>query len=259
MSKLAAPSQTSTTQTGNASDAGRNSADSAQQTEEEQRTRLLVNMLFARFKAIYTHKFASAYSTTEEVKLAKREWAIALKGFKEPLLAYAVERAKEQFAWPPSISEFLKVIHSAYKAYGMADPRSAYAEAARCRIDPREFNWSHPVVFHAGCDVGWFKLKTEEEHVTWSVFEKAYLSLVDRVIEGENFSIPTVTLIENKATLNVAQIITEIAATISVSEDEIAPIMYYLHKTPNTLIRKQYRERAKNQLITMGYKENIPD
>ena len=41
-------------------------------TEAEQQTRILVNMLFARFKAIYTHKFASAYSTTDEVKLAER-------------------------------------------------------------------------------------------------------------------------------------------------------------------------------------------
>ncbi|ADZ92041.1 replication protein P [Marinomonas mediterranea] len=258
MNKLAAPSQTSTTQTGNAS-ADQHSADSSQQTEEQQRTRLLVNMLFARFKAIYTHKFASAYSTTEEVKLAKREWAIALKGFKEPLLAYAVERAKEQFAWPPSISEFLKVIHSAYTAYGLVEPRGAYAEAARCRIDPREFKWSHPVVFHAGCEVGWFKLKTEEEHVTWPVFEKAYLSLMDRVIEGESFTIPTVTLIENKATLNVVQIISEIAASLSTSEDEIAPMLYYLHKTPNTLIRKQYREKALKQLLALGYQGNIPD
>ena len=104
-------------------------------------------MLFARFKAIYTHKFASAYSTTDEVKLAKREWAIALKGFQEPLLAYAVERTKEVHSWPPTIADFLKLINTAYKAYGLVDPRSAYLEACACRTDPLQYKWSHPAVF----------------------------------------------------------------------------------------------------------------
>lgn len=98
------PSATSTTQTGEYQQER-----GAGPTQAEQQTRILVNMLFARFKAIYTHKFASAYSTSDEVKLAKREWAIALKGFQEPLLAYAVERTKEVHAWPPTISEFLKL------------------------------------------------------------------------------------------------------------------------------------------------------
>ena len=94
-------SQTFTTQTGSPQQ-------DTQREEAQQQTRVLVNMLFARFKAIYTHKFASAYSNPDEVKLAKREWAVVLKGFQEPLLAYAVERTKEVYAWPPTISEFLK-------------------------------------------------------------------------------------------------------------------------------------------------------
>ncbi|RDL43111.1 hypothetical protein DN730_16100 [Marinomonas piezotolerans] len=215
-------------------------------------------MLFARFKAIYTHKFASAYSTTEEVKLAKREWAIALKGFQEPLLAYAVERTKERFAWPPTISEFLSVIHTAYQAYGLPDPRRAYAEACQCRSDPRQFHWSHPAVFFAGADTGWYRLSTEDERVTWPLFEKSYISLVDRVINGEKLKIPSVVMIEDKKSPVLDALIASIASDLNVPETDVAPHLYYLYKTPRTKIRAQYRARAQEALKKLGYSGTLP-
>ena len=57
--------------------------------------RMLINMLFARFKVIYTHKFTSAYDSLEEIRLAKKEWAIVLKDFPEPIIAYALEQTKK--------------------------------------------------------------------------------------------------------------------------------------------------------------------
>ncbi|NLQ16707.1 hypothetical protein HGG82_03580 [Marinomonas sp. M1K-6] len=222
-------------------------------------------MLFARFKAIYTHKFASAYSTTDEVKLAKREWAIALKGFQEPLLAYAVERTKEVHAWPPTISEFLKLISTAYKAYGLADPRSAYLEACACRSDPLQYKWRHPAVFFAGSEVGWYKLKSEEERVTWPLFEQSYLKIVDRVIAGERLIIPKVIMIENKQTLSVAALASKIASDLSVTtgqtvtEEQIAPLLYYTQKTYGSGVRLRYREISQQKLLKMGYKEKLPE
>lgn len=198
-------SPTSTTQTGE--EEYRSAESQGANQEAEQKTRVLVNMLFARFKAIYTHKFASAYSTTEEVKLAKREWAVALKGFQEPLLAYAVERTKETYAWPPTISEFLKLINTAYKAYGLKDPRSAYLEACACRIDPLVFKWSHAAIFFAGSQTGWYKLKTEEERSSWPLFETNYLKLVDRVIAGERLVVPAVVMIEDKQSFNIKGVV----------------------------------------------------
>ncbi|WP_414682595.1 replication protein P [Marinomonas sp. 2405UD66-6] len=253
--KLATPSQTYTTQTGEP-DAG-HSRDSGP-SEAEQQTRVLVNMLFARFKAIYTHKFASAYSNPDEVKLAKREWAIALKGFQEPLLAYAVERTKEVYAWPPTISEFLKLISTAYKAYGLSDPRSAYLEACACRVDPLTYKWSHPAVFFAGSEAGWYKLKSEEERVSWPLFEQSYLKIVDKVIAGERLVIPKVVMIEDKHTLSVKDLITKIAQDLSVEEDEIAPLLYYTQKTFGSGVRLRYREVSQKKLLEMGYKGELP-
>ncbi|MCB5160794.1 replication protein P [Marinomonas algarum] len=253
--KLATPSTTSTTQTGEYGASGRESGP----TEAEQQTRVLVNMLFARFKAIYTHKFASAYSTTDEVKLAKREWAIALKGFQEPLLAHAVERTKEVHPWPPTIADFLKLISTAYKAYGLRDPRSAYLEACGCRSDPLQYKWSHPAVFFAASDVGWYKLKSEEERSTWPLFEKSYTKIVDRVIAGERLKIPKVVMIENQRTLNVTELAGHISKTLAVSEERVMPLLYYTQKTAGTSIRQRYREISQKKLAEMGYHEKLPE
>lgn len=215
-------------------------------------------MLFARFKAIYTHKFASAYTTTEEVKLAKREWAIALKGFQEPLLAYAVERTKERFAWPPTISEFLSVIYSAYRAYGLPEPRQAYLEASQCQHEPREAKWSHPAVYFAGKETGWYRLRTEEERVTWPLFEKHYVALVDRVINGEKLTVPDVVMIEHQSAPAVEQLLTDIAQELDMAEEAIAPYLYYMYKTVGTKIRAQYRDRAQQALAKLGYTGQLP-
>ncbi|MGJ8646269.1 MAG: replication protein P [Marinomonas colpomeniae] len=259
------PSQTSTTQTGESGaygtgsfNAGNTSRESGP-TEAEQKTRVLVNMLFARFKAIYTHKFASAYSNPDEVKLAKREWAIALKGFQEPLLAYAVERTKEVYAWPPTISEFLKLISTAYKAYGLADPRSAYLEACSCRVDPLTYKWSHPAVFFAGSKAGWYKLKSEEERVSWPLFEQAYIAIVDRVIAGERLVIPKIIMIEDKLTLGVPDLTSKIAKELSIEEEEVAALLYYTQKTHGSGVRKRYREISQKKLLEMGYKDKLPE
>ncbi|MCV2401292.1 replication protein P [Marinomonas sp. C2222] len=260
--KLATHSQTSTTQTGdyaNSAYQGKSAGQESGPTEAEQQTRVLVNMIFARFKAIYTHKFASAYSTLEEVKLAKREWAVALKGFQEPLLAYAVERTKEEYAWPPTISEFLKLISTAYKAYGLANPRAAYLEACACRTDPLSYKWSHPAVFFAGSETDWYKLKSEEERVSWPLFEQNYLAIVDRVIAGERLVIPKVVMIENKQTVNLNNLTSKIAKALSLEEDDIAPLLYYTQKTQGTGVRTRYREIAQKKLMEMGYKETLPE
>ncbi|TYL49402.1 hypothetical protein FXV75_05220 [Marinomonas sp. IMCC 4694] len=216
-------------------------------------------MLFARFKAIYTHKFASAYSTTDEVKLAKREWAVALKGFQEPLLAYAVERTKEVHAWPPTISEFLKLISTAYKAYGLVDPRSAYLEVCACRTDPLKHRWSHPAVFFAGSAAGWYKIKSEEERVSWPLFEASYLKVVDRVIAGERLCIPKVIMIENKQTLSVHNLAGDIARALSLSVDAVMPLLYYTQKTHGSGVRVRYREVSQKKLQEMGYNEKLPE
>ncbi|MFT2110193.1 hypothetical protein [Marinomonas sp. 2405UD68-3] len=215
-------------------------------------------MLFARFKAIYTHKFASAYSTPDEVKLAKREWSIAIRGFQEPLLAYAVERAKETYAWPPTISEFLNLINTAYKVYGLMSPRNAYVEACRCRMNPLEFNWTHPAIYFAGVSVGWYILRTEEESRSWPEFEKAYLEQVQKVIGGQVLTMPKVPQIENKQEDISVALIPELVKLTGLSESKIAALLYYTKKTEGTSVRASYRAKSLGELASLGFVIDLP-
>lgn len=250
-------SQTSTTQTGNQEQPDQR----AQQgnAEKQQQTRVLVNMLFARFKAIYTHKFASAYANPDEVKLAKREWAIAIKGFKEPLLAYAVERSKETYAWPPTIAEFLQLISKAYGAYGLVDTRTAYLEASQCRINPLEFNWTHPAVYHAAAATGWYSLKSDEEAKTWPAFEKNYNEQVEKIVQGQTLVIPSVPLIENRQEDHLANLIPELVEKTGLKEGEVACLLYYMKKTKGTQIRARYRAKSQADLEQKGIDIQLPD
>ncbi|TPE49346.1 hypothetical protein FJM67_12000 [Maribrevibacterium harenarium] len=216
-------------------------------------------MVFARFRAIYTNRFDSAYSTSDDLKLAKREWALALKGFQEPLLAYAVERVKERFAWPPTISEFLSEIHTAYQSYGLKEPRQAYLEACSSSGDPRLVKWSHPAVFHAGSDCGWSRLRSEEERISWPMFEQAYQKIIDRVMAGETLSIPVVTMIEHQQAPELETLMQKIRKQIDAPEQEWAHHLYYLYKTKGTGIRQQYRQRAQFTLAKLGYREELPE
>ncbi|MFC6669407.1 hypothetical protein [Marinobacterium aestuariivivens] len=104
--RLPQQSWTSATPTG---DAGQ--ADARQQANAlPVETKALVNMLFARFMAIYGHKFKSCFETQDEIRIAKREWALSLRGYGEAELVAAIDHCKEQLAWMPTISEFLKIL-----------------------------------------------------------------------------------------------------------------------------------------------------
>lgn len=247
-------SPTSTTQTGEQQE----SYTRQEQAEKEQQTRVLVNMLFARFKAIYTHKFASAYATSDEVKLAKREWAIAIKGLQEPLLAFAVERVKETYAWPPTIAEFLKLIHTAYGVYGLPSPKEAYLEACQCRINPLEFHWSHAAIYHAGAKTGWYDLRSEEEAKTWPAFEKFYDEFVEQVIQGKTLTLPTVQLIENHQEDKLSQLIIDLTKQTGLPEAEVAQLLYYMQKTKGTKIREQYRAISQERLVKKQINIELP-
>ena len=55
-------------------------------------TVVLINMLFARFHHIYTHKFESAYRDTDTTNLPKKEWALSLADFNQSQIELAIHR-----------------------------------------------------------------------------------------------------------------------------------------------------------------------
>jgi hypothetical protein len=210
----------------------------------DERTKILVNMVFARFKASYGHRFESTYGDSQSLDIAKREWGFCLQGYTEAQLAKALHEAKLKFAWPPSIAEFVDLLKPNPKELGLPSTREAYQEACRCRIDPREFNWSHPAVYHAARATEFWRLKTGSEQEVWPLFEKHYQAMVQRVMDGESFAIPDQLQLEDKTDLTRMQTIQQLA-----DQYQIEPsYLYYMQKPEGSSVRALLRDQALKQL-----------
>jgi hypothetical protein len=65
----------------------------------------LIDYLFKRFFYIWDRKWAEKLDGMEEGK--KQEWSDAISGMTRKQLDAAIIEARNQFKWPPEISEFL--------------------------------------------------------------------------------------------------------------------------------------------------------
>lgn len=67
--------------------------------------------IFSRFQAIYGHKWQSQLPPGDEgmLRLALKEWGDSLRGLNQDQIDMAVEQARYQCEWPPSIAEFLRL------------------------------------------------------------------------------------------------------------------------------------------------------
>ena len=73
---------------------------------------------------------------------------------------------------------------------GVPDMLTAMREAC-CAQYPREAQkYSHPIVYLAGCAVGWFEMQNRTEKELIPLFDVAYSQLLRRLINGESLQMP---------------------------------------------------------------------
>lgn len=97
--------------------------------------------LFDRFKAIYDNKFTDKYTTNEELEAAQNEWGEALGELSGGQIKLGIESCRSEFAWPPSIAEFIELAKggvkdwrhkgAAYKLHQRALPKPVNRTAGR--------------------------------------------------------------------------------------------------------------------------------
>lgn len=216
-------------------------------------TKLLVNMVFARFKAIYGHKFDSTYGDKASLDIARREWGYCLIGYSEAQLAKALHTCKLTYAWPPSIAEFVALLQPSASDLGVVSAHAAYQEACRCRQDARSFPWSHPIVYHAARETGFWRLQRDNEKTVWPLFERTYHALLTRLSSGESFTIPDTVLLEDKQSLTQAETIQALSDRFEID----ASTFYYL-----TLARhSSVRQRLRTQLVAAhpDWADSLPE
>ena len=59
-----------------------------------------------------------------------------------------------------------------------------------------DHQWSHPLVYHAGKETGWFFLKNESEQNAFKEFSKSFDLVIHNWLEGKNYNSPEITRIE---------------------------------------------------------------
>ncbi|MDO7641056.1 MULTISPECIES: replication protein P [Reinekea] len=221
-------------------------------------TKVLINMIFARFHHIYTHRFESAYRDETTLNQAKREWAMTLLGTSANLIEFALERCKREHAWPPTIAEFLKLLQPSPETLGLPALEDAYLEGCRFSHDPSNHGWSHLIVQLAAQQVGYFRLRSETERTTRPIFARQYQKLIERLVRGESLELKEVVSLpppdfdaEDRLLVRLDE--------LAVPAEKAQLIAYYLTKPAGSQVRQRYRARALSQLSELNLALELPE
>ncbi|HSG59950.1 MAG TPA: replication protein P [Pseudomonadales bacterium] len=149
-----------------------------------------INTVFTQFEVAFPNLYNRAYSSDNAIMLAKQLWANSLQEFSGEQILRACQKAIESSDFIPTIHNVLSHCRQDLSSYGLPSPRDAYIEACNASEPRAEFSWSHPAVYFAGRDAGWFFLSSNIESKAMPVFEAAYRKVCDRVLAGEKLAMP---------------------------------------------------------------------
>ncbi|EPJ49970.1 MAG: hypothetical protein OFPI_21580 [Osedax symbiont Rs2] len=209
--------------------------------------------------AIYGHKFKSSFETESEMRIAKREWALSLGNYSEAELVAAVSLAKETLAWAPSIAEFIQILQQLDDAFGFPNVKQAYREACYHALQPSSHNWSHPVVYHAGRDTGWFELRSEEEKYCFPQFRYSYEIICRRFRQGEILEQPIAMAIEDKQSTTLFTFINQWAVEQNMTPEQGSSLLYYMTKPKGSRARANFKAKSQQKVDKMKLLLQLPE
>lgn len=155
--------------------------------------------MFALFRLNYHNQYYSAYPGTKELNQNKRLWLESLARFSQEQILRAAKQAIEECEYLPNLHRMIELCRKQGPGAGLPSVRDAYLEACNATSPKAAYNWSHPAVYHAGVQSGWYLLANEVEKIAFPVFEKKYRDICQRVLAGEKLTIDTQPLLEEKA------------------------------------------------------------
>jgi len=100
------------------------------------------------------------------------------------------KHALESSDYLPTLKRMIDSCQQALVDQGLPSPRQAFIEACEKPSPKLAQSWSHPVVYFAGRDCGWFFLSNNSEHIARPVFENHYANYLKRLRRGERFALP---------------------------------------------------------------------
>ena len=151
----------------------------------------LINLIFAELEITFHNQFHKAFPDEETLSLAKQLWLAKLEKFENELIFEAIDKIIETAKYLPSLSAVLNVIKELkFKKFKVPSPNKAYIEASSLgEINPLDFSWSHPYVYHAGAKIGWYRLKTDSEFEIKKEFLEVYGEILEESELNESFAL----------------------------------------------------------------------
>lgn len=159
---------------------------------QARRTALIdaINQVFTLFRLNYHNQYLKAFGNTAELNEVKRLWLEMLGQFDARTLLSAAKMVIETSEYLPTLRTMIHYCEKASSDPTLPDAHSAYLEACRAPSPKAAYAWSHPAVYHAGLASDWFFLANNPEKLTFPVFERHYLRLCEKVMNGVQLAEP---------------------------------------------------------------------
>ena len=157
----------------------------------------LINVLFTQLEITYHNQFHKAFPDSDSLKLAKQLWLKKLSLFENEIIFKSIDNIMSNSEYLPSLSSVLQKCKTlTLNANNIPSLEKAFKEASSYCDAPSEHNWSHPIVYHAGLETGWFFLQNESEQSALREFKNKFDFLINEWLEGKEFKSPDVPKLE---------------------------------------------------------------
>jgi hypothetical protein len=127
-------------------------------------------------------------------------WASGLSEFSESQIKHGLFKAQD-FRGFFNLPAFRELCRVKPEDLGLPDVKKAYVEACMAPTPKVKHKWSHPAVYHAGKQTGWFELSSLPEEQMFARFKSFYASYCDRVMAGEKLDAPMMEALPERVTV----------------------------------------------------------
>ena len=149
-----------------------------------------INQAFALFRVNYHNQYYAGFADVDLLNSAKRLWLNSLFQFAPETILRGARKVIEESEYLPTLHRMIRACQGDPEKFGLTDAHRAYVEACRAPSPKAAYNWSHPAIYHAGCASDWFFLANNSEKIAFPIFERHYLKLCERVMNGEELPAP---------------------------------------------------------------------
>jgi len=162
-----------------------------------------INDIFKSLQASFP-AWKQAFPSDKELSLAKKVWTKGLMesgitSLNEIKLGMRMARASGSDFFP-SVGKFVGWCKPTPEAFGLPVNQAAYNEACNQAHMASRGKWTHPGVYHAASQTGFFNLAhSTPGDATNKQFDHNYTVTLRKVMAGEDFELPIATAIEQQA------------------------------------------------------------